>query len=142
MTGLSLSGLLIFAAALFVAAFSPGPGIAAILARVLGRGRNGAVAFVAGMAIGDVVWLSFAVLGLAVLAQSFHEIFTVIKYAGAAYLLYVAFKMWTAPAIPPELVSDRRPESRLKLFAGGLAVTMGNPKTMVFTWRCCPISST
>ncbi|MCX5494980.1 LysE family translocator [Kaistia dalseonensis] len=138
MTGLSISGLLIFAAALFVAAFSPGPGIAAILARVLGRGRHGAVAFTAGMAIGDVVWLSFAVLGLAMLAQTFHEVFTVIKYAGAAYLLYIAYKMWTAPARPPALVADQRRESTLRLFLAGLAVTMGNPKTMIFYLALLP----
>jgi threonine/homoserine/homoserine lactone efflux protein len=138
MSGLSISGIAIFAAALAVAAFSPGPGIAAIVARVLGRGRQGAVAFVAGMAIGDVVWLSFAVLGLAVLAQAFHEVFTVIRYAGAAYLLFLAFKMWTAPAKPPELAVAVGRESGFRLFLGGLAVTMGNPKTMIFYLALLP----
>ena len=63
MQGLTLSGLAIFAAALAVAAFAPGPGIAAIVARVLGRGRSGAVAFTTGLAMGDIVWLSATVLG-------------------------------------------------------------------------------
>ena len=93
MSGLSISGLAIFALALAVAAFAPGPGIAAIVGRVLGRGRDGAVAFVTGMAVGDVVWLSLAVLGLAVLAETFHEVFALVKYAGAAYLLYLAWKI-------------------------------------------------
>jgi threonine/homoserine/homoserine lactone efflux protein len=72
---MDIAGLLVFATALFIAAASPGPGIAAIVARVLGRGTQGAVAFSAGLAIGDVVWLTFAIVGLAALAQSFHEVF-------------------------------------------------------------------
>ncbi len=96
MSGLDLTGLLVFAGALTVAAASPGPGIAAIVARVLGRGTQGAAAFTAGLAIGDVVWLTFAVTGLAVLAQTFHGVFLVVKYAGAAYLLYLAWKLWSA----------------------------------------------
>lgn len=138
MTGLSISGLALFAAALAVAAFSPGPGIAAIVARVLGRGRPGAFAFTAGMAIGDIVWLTLAVLGLAVVAQTFHEVFAVIKYAGAAYLLYVAWKMWKAPAAPPEIVPLTARESQFRLFFAGLAVCLGNPKTMVFYLALLP----
>jgi len=138
MTGLSISGLALFAVALAVAAFSPGPGIAAIVARVLGRGRSGAFAFTAGMAIGDIVWLTLAVLGLAVVAQTFHEVFAVIKYLGAAYLLYVAWKMWKAPAAAPEIAPLTVRESQLRLFLGGLAVCLGNPKTMVFYLALLP----
>jgi threonine/homoserine/homoserine lactone efflux protein len=138
MSGLSISGLAIFALALAVAAFAPGPGIAAIVGRVLGRGRDGAVAFVTGMAVGDVVWLSLAVAGLAVLAETFHEVFTLVKYAGAAYLLYLAVKMWTAPSAARSLEPVASRESRSKLFLAGLAVTMGNPKTMVFYLALLP----
>jgi len=138
MTGLSISGLALFAAALAVAAFSPGPGIAAIIARVLGRGRTGAFAFTAGMAIGDIVWLTLAVLGLAVVAQTFHEVFALIKYAGAAYLLFIAWKMWKAPAAAPDIAPLVERESQFRLFLAGLAVCMGNPKTMVFYLALLP----
>lgn len=138
MTGLDLSALLFFAGALAVAAISPGPGIAAILARVLGRGRSGMFAFTAGMSVGDVVWLGFAIGGLAVVVQAFHEVLVVIKFAGAAYLLYLAWKLWTAPAKAPDIASVDRRESRTKLFLGGLAVTLGNPKTMVFYLALLP----
>ena len=126
------AGLLVFAAALFVAAASPGPGIAAIVARVLGRGARGAIAFSAGVAMGDVVWLSFAIGGLAVLAQTFHQVFVAIRWAGVAYLLYLAWRMWTAPVVAREPSDTLRPERPIALFAAGLAVTMGNPKVMVF----------
>jgi threonine/homoserine/homoserine lactone efflux protein len=135
---MDLAGLLVFGSALFIAAASPGPGIAAIVARVLGRGTRGALAFTAGVAIGDVVWLTFAVLGLSALAQTFHGVFEMVKYAGAAYLLYLAWKLWTAPvaAHPMALATSR--EKPLRLFLGGLAVTMGNPKVMVFYLALLP----
>jgi threonine/homoserine/homoserine lactone efflux protein len=135
---MDLAGLLLFSSALFIAAASPGPGIAAIVARVLGRGPKGAVAFSVGVALGDVVWLSFAILGLAALAQTFHGVFLVVKYLGAAYLLYIAYKLWTAPAATQEVAANVKAEHPAKLFMAGLAVTMGNPKVMVFYLALLP----
>jgi threonine/homoserine/homoserine lactone efflux protein len=135
---MDLTALAVFAAVLFVAAASPGPGVVAIVARVLGRGASGALAFTAGVAIGDIVWLTFAVLGLAVVAQTFHEVFLVIKYLGAAYLLYLAWRLWTAPVDAAEMRAQPLRERPVALFLGGLAVTMGNPKVMVFYLALMP----
>ena len=135
---IDLGSLAIFAGALLVAAASPGPGIAAIVARVLGRGMHGAVAFTAGVALGDVVWLTAAILGLAVVAQTFHGVFLVIKYAGVAYLLYLAWKLWTAPVQPRDVAADRSDIAPVRLFLAGLAVTLGNPKVMVFYLALLP----
>lgn len=135
---MDLSSLVIFSGALLVAAASPGPGIAAIVARVLGRGLQGAFAFTAGIALGDVVWLSCAVLGLSAIAQTFGGVFLVIKYAGAAYLLYLAWKLWTAPVGVAEVTADQSDVKPVRLFLGGLAVTMGNPKVMVFYLALLP----
>jgi threonine/homoserine/homoserine lactone efflux protein len=129
---------MVFAVALFVAAASPGPGIAAIVARVLGRGTTGAVAFTTGIAVGDIVWLTVAVLGLAALAETFHGIFVAVKYAGAAYLLYMAWKLWSAPAVARDLTATPPRENPAKLFLAGLSVTMGNPKVMVFYLALLP----
>ena len=135
---MEIAGLLVFAGALLVAAASPGPAIAALVARVIGRGIEGAGAFVAGLILGDLTWLAVAVLGLAFVAQTFHEIFLVIKYAGAAYLLYLGYRMWTAPVQPREIAADRRPEGRMRLFLAGLALTMGNPKVVAFYLALLP----
>lgn len=131
-------GLIVFGAALLVAAATPGPGVAALVARVLARGAEGAVAFTAGLAIGDVVWLAAAVTGMAALAQTFAGLFLLIKYAGAAYLLYLAWKLWTAPAGPLEPGQEPRAERPARLFLAGLAVTLGNPKVMVFYLALVP----
>ena len=103
----------------------------ALTARVVARGAAGAPALCGGLLMGDLVWLSCAVFGLAALAESFQVVFQGIKYLGAAYLLYLAWKLWTAPA---EMTNDGdvvEGES-LKLFVGGLSLALGNPKTMLF----------
>jgi threonine/homoserine/homoserine lactone efflux protein len=135
---MEIAGLLVFAGALLVAAASPGPAIAALVARVIGRGPEGAGAFVAGLILGDLAWLAVAVLGLTFVAQSFHEIFLVIKYAGAAYLLYLGYRMWTAPVEPREISADRRRDGPVRLFLAGLALTMGNPKVVAFYLALLP----
>ena len=73
------------------------------------------MAFTVGVALGDIVWLSLAVAGLAVLAQTFHWLFLVVKWAGVAYLLFLAWKMWRTPAkavagrgLPRERAAARR----------------------------------
>ncbi|MBV9076950.1 MAG: LysE family translocator [Methylobacteriaceae bacterium] len=135
---MDLPALALFAGALVIAAASPGPGVAALVARVLARGRAGAIAFTAGLAVGDVVWLGAAIAGLSALAQTFGAVFVAVKYAGAAYLLFLAWKLWTSPAPtagPGEPPAAERP---LRLFAAGLAVTLGNPKVMVFYLALLP----
>jgi len=134
---LELSSLLIFAGALFVAAGSPGPSIAALVARVLTGGWRGVLPFLAAMWIGEAIWLSLAVWGLAVLAESLHLVFTAIKYLGVAYLLYLAWRMWTAPVEQREEALPRQ-KTAGKLFAAGMAVTLGNPKIMVFYLALLP----
>jgi len=136
---MDLTALAIFGGALLVAAVSPGPAIAALVARVLARGTAGAAAFSIGLAIGDVVWLTSAILGLAYIAKTFGWIFLAVKYAGAAYLLYIAWKMWTAPAVIAESGESVPKAARpLRLFAAGLSLTLGNPKTMVFYLALLP----
>lgn len=134
---MDISALIIFAGALLVAAGSPGPSIAALVARVITRGWRDVLPFLAAMWIGEGIWLSFAILGLAYVAETFHMAFVAIKYAGVAYLLYLAWKMWTAPV---ETGGEALPNagSRLRLFFTGMAVTLGNPKIMMFYLALLP----
>lgn len=134
---MELSSLLIFAGALFVAAGSPGPSVAALVARVLARGYRDVLPFLLAMWIGEAIWLSMAVFGLAAIANTFYWLFVAIKWAGVAYLFYLAWKMWTAPAV---IADDNAPQTRepFKLFLTGMAVTMGNPKIMMFYMALLP----
>ncbi len=132
------AALAVYSSALFVAAALPGPGVTALVARVLGKGARESLGFAACIALGDIVWLSFAAAGLAVLAQSFSSVFLVIKYAGVAYLLYLAWKLWTAPTMTHAVEKDSGRERSWRTFLGGLSLTLGNPKVMVFYTALLP----
>ncbi|WP_157016497.1 LysE family translocator [Mesorhizobium xinjiangense] len=131
------ASLLIFAGALLVAAGSPGPSIAALVARVIARGFRDVFPFLAAMWIGEAIWLSLAVFGLAFVAQSFHYLFLAIKWAGVVYLVYLAWKMWRAPVATDGSVLPRQ-DTPLRLFSAGMAVTLGNPKIMMFYLALLP----
>lgn len=134
---MDLASLAIFAGALLVAAGSPGPSIAALVARVVTKGWRDVLPFLAAMWIGEAVWLSMAVFGLAFVAQTFHLAFLVLKWAGVAYLCWLAWKMWTAPVSFREGEMPKA-ESPWRLFAAGMAVTLGNPKIMMFYMALLP----
>lgn len=131
------SALFVFGLALMIAAGSPGPSIAALVARVLARGIRDVMPFVAAMWIGEAIWLTVAVAGFSVLAHSFAMLFLVLKYAGALYLVYLALRMWNAPAEvrDAELPAASRPG---RMFLAGLLVTLGNPKIMLFYLALLP----
>lgn len=135
---MTIHGLALFCLVYLLATASPGPGIAAILARVLSRGTEGLVAFISGFVVGDLVWFTCAATGMAALAQAAHAVFVVVKFSGAAYLLYLAYGLWTSPAQPLEddVSSVRRNPSQL--FFSSFALTIGNPKVMVFFLALLP----
>jgi threonine/homoserine/homoserine lactone efflux protein len=134
---MDLHAFLIFAAAYALACAFPGPTVTALVARVIGKGTQGAPAFCLGLLVGDLVWVACAVFGLALLAALFQPVFVVIRYLGAAYLLFLAWKLWIAPAVEPGEARAASGEG-IRLFLGGLALTMGNPKTMLFYLALLP----
>ena len=129
--------LAIFATALILNAGTPGPSIAALVSRVITRGWGDVAPFVAAMWIGEVIWLSFAMAGLSALAETFHEGFLVLKYFGIAYLVYLAWKMWVEP-VEGEAGALPKAQSKLSMFFAGFALTVGNPKIMVFYLALLP----
>ena len=64
--------------------------------------------------------------------------FLVLKYVGAAYLLFLAWKLWTAPSVAAGSSEVPRPDPSWRLFLAGLAVTLGNPKVIVFYLALVP----
>ncbi|MGH8779951.1 LysE family translocator [Paraburkholderia sp.] len=134
---MALSGLLVFALALIVVAGSPGPSVAALVARVLTNGLRDVLPFLAAMWLGEALWLTCAVAGLAVIAHTFAMVFIAVKFAGVAYLLFLAWKMWFAPT---DVHENPLPggQSPWRMFIAGLMVTLGNPKIMVFYLALLP----
>ncbi|OWV96520.1 lysine transporter LysE [Rhizobium sp. R72] len=134
---MTLTSLFVFACALFVAAGSPGPSVAALVARVISKGARDVLPFLAAMWLGEAIWLTCAVAGLAAIAETFHYAFVAIKWLGVCYLFYLAWKMWFAsPDSEGEALPDA--QSPLKLFLAGMTVTLGNPKIMMFYMALLP----
>jgi len=136
----SISSLLLFAAVYFAAVATPGPGVAALVARVLGHGLIGVTPFILGYVIGDLIWLAIAATGLAAIAHLFAGAFIALRIAGAAYLLYIAWGMMrssfaaaSATAAPPRATRGWR------AFSGSLSLTLGNPKVIIFFLSIMPL---
>ncbi len=131
---MSWYGLITFCAVYILAVATPGPGVAAVIAQGLARGASGAPAFIAGFVAGDLIWFLAAALGLSALAQTAHAAFVAVRYAGALYLLFLAYRLWTTPPQPiAGIGAGAAPaETPLKLFLGSLTLTLGNPKPMIF----------
>jgi len=123
--------------ALAIACAIPGPGITAAVGTALGAGFGTALVFVSGIVIGDLCYLTFAVLGLTAIAAAFSGVFTLIKLAGAAYLLYLAWTFWRG-GVDPEAVKAKKDKGRLATLLGGVSLTLGNPKTIIFYMALLP----
>ena len=74
----------LYAGVYFLAVATPGPGIAALVARVFAHGLKGVGPFILGFVVGDLIWLTVAATGLAVLAREFASVFVALRFAGAA----------------------------------------------------------
>lgn len=128
---MTLAALLAYSGALFIAAIIPGPGVTALVARALGSGFRETFFMGLGLILGDMVYLTAVVLGLALIAQTFTTVFLIVKFAGVLYLGYIAWKLWTAGLLPQDIKAKTSANASMS-FLSGLLVTLGNPKTMLF----------
>lgn len=123
--------------ALAIAAAIPGPGIAACVGKALGAGFRPAVWFATGLVLGDLTYLTAAVLGLSAIAAAFSGVFFIVKLLGAAYLVYLAWSFWRA-GIDPDKVETRKGTGAWASVLGGYSMTLGNPKTIIFYMALLP----
>jgi len=123
--------------ALSIAAAIPGPGIAAGVGKALGSGFKPAFFYMNGLVLGDITYLTFAILGLSAIASVFSGFFIVVKFLGAAYLLWLAWNFWRA-GIDPKKMNVEQGKGFFSSFFTGFSVTMGNPKTIIFYMALLP----
>ena len=120
-----------FLAASFVLAVTPGPGVVYIVARTLAQGRGAGLASVAGVAAGNLCNAVGAALGLAALFAVSSLAFSVVKFAGAAYLIYLGIKALRRPATVAAPGEFAAPQKR-RIARDGFLVALLNPKTALF----------
>jgi threonine/homoserine/homoserine lactone efflux protein len=129
---MSWHDLLGFIVILGVAAAIPGPDVAAIVANGLSGGLARALTVVAGLILGHMVWLTAAFTGIAALAAALGTAFLIIKIGAIAYLLYLAWRLWTAPVAPIESGTAPSAGAAHTGIMTGIAVSLSNPKALVF----------
>lgn len=129
---MEFSTLIAFAAAFFVFAASPGPDNMTIVARTITHGAASGLAYGAGTVAGILIFLALAAFGLSILAAEMGTVMAVLRYGGAAYLIWMGFKLWTAEPVVPDLQPLNGRRNLLSIFATGTALNLGNPKMPLF----------
>jgi threonine/homoserine/homoserine lactone efflux protein len=120
--------LLLFALATFLLTVSPGPGVLYVVARSLSQGRKAGFASMFGIESGEVIWLAATATGLAALLAASVSALTVLRWAGAAYLIYLGVQRWRAA----EVFAPPAPARIATIFAQGVITQILNPKVAVF----------
>jgi Putative threonine efflux protein len=125
---MDIAHLVAFNLTLIAAILSPGPALLVALQTVLSSGKRAGIALGLGLALMASTWTLAALLGLEAVFRLFPWAYAVAKIAGAAYLLYIAWKMWAGAKAPIE-ATDR---PRRRAFLQGVMVNALNPKSVLF----------
>ena len=123
--------LAVFALASFLLIIVPGPAVLYVVTRSIAQGRRAGIVSMLGVETGGLVHVAAAAIGLSALVASSAAAFTVVKFAGAAYLIFLGVRRLVSrdEALPEVKVSGR---SDRQLYAQGVVVNVLNPKTAVF----------
>lgn len=124
--------LFTFFIAATILAITPGPGIAYVVARTAAGGRSAGLASCAGTGIGGFVHVLAAALGLSLLITQSAWAFSVLKYIGAVYLIYLGVNMLRRPVPTPDTQPDAQAQGVLHVFLEGVLVETSNIKTAIF----------
>lgn len=132
------TALMAYGLALLLAVATPGPAMFAVVTTGVSRGTFSALIVGLGVALSDVVLVGIALAGLVAIAQSSSWFFTVIKYAGAGYLVFLGYRMWRA-GNRFETEATVQPVSAARQFGLGAAIAFGNPKAILFHASLMPL---
>jgi homoserine/homoserine lactone efflux protein len=119
-----------FVGSVIVLMLIPGPCVAFIVANSLCHGPKYGLLTVAGTSSAVVVQLIPTVLGLSALMSEASGVFSVLRWVGVAYLLFIAWRAWTTPA--DDLETPAAPPNPRSIFARGFLIALTNPKTLLF----------
>jgi threonine/homoserine/homoserine lactone efflux protein len=125
-----------------VAIAVPGPGVIAIVARVLGSGFRSVIPGALGILAGDLCLMTLSAFGLALVAQAMGHLFLIVKIAGSLYLFYLAYKYWTAKVEDDGEIVPQSPSKgdMRRGFIAYLGLTLGNPKAIAFFVALLPVA--
>jgi threonine/homoserine/homoserine lactone efflux protein len=126
-----LNGLGMFVFVAFALAITPGPAVLYIVTRSISQGRAAGVVSCLGVALGGMAHVLAATVGLSAALATSALAFSVVKYAGAAYLVWLGVRRLTQ-APEPKVAETREQHSLVRVFREGVIVNVLNPKTALF----------
>ena len=133
MTDIDFQTWIAFAVAAEILLLIPGPTILLVVAYSLSHGRTATFPLVTGVGLGDLTAMVFSFAGLGLLLSRVSELFFILKWAGALYLVYLGIQLWRSPSTLMEWSEDKR----FSHTPGGMlwhawVTTALNPKSIVF----------
>lgn len=131
---MSIETIIAYSIAITMFAASPGPGVFAVIAQSIARGTAPAFALLTGIIFGDIAYLVAAAAGLGLLAAKMGTMFVLIKYMGAAYLIWLGWQAWHHKAD----IANSPAKATKRSLVGGFAISISNPKVMVFYFAFLP----
>lgn len=135
---MDLHSAMTFTVAFFLFAASPGPDNMTIIARTLSHGPSSGIAYALGMVTGILIYLTLAFMGLSVIANEMGNVMTLLRLAGAAYLIWMGIRLWTAKPTIPVLQPLNTRRAIIPVYFTGFALNLGNPKMPLFYLALLP----
>lgn len=129
--------LIVFAVSMFLWTLLPGPGLAIVVSRTVGGGPKAGLAVITGLAMADIIFLGIAFVGLLAIAATMGPLFEIIKYAGAAYLIWRGYRAIVGKEAT-YAVGARSRGALSRDVALGMLATLGNPKAILFFGALLP----
>ena len=129
---MTVESTLAFGLAMLILAAMPGPGVFASVAQALSSGFRSSINVIAGIVIGDLLFLILAIFGLSAIAYALGKLFFIVKIIGGAYLIWLGYKMWAIEPIPLNSTMNAEKKNGWQRFMGGLLITLSNPKVILF----------
>ena len=137
---MSLEASISFFIAIFIFGITPGPGTFVLLAKALNSELKDCIPLSLGMTISDIIYLLLATFGLAVIAENYSGLFLVIRIIGAAYLIFLGVRIWTAEIATLETHKKDKLSSKnwIKSCIQGFFISASNPKVILFYMAFLP----
>jgi threonine/homoserine/homoserine lactone efflux protein len=132
----ALHSWLLFVATVTLLCGTPGPNMLHILTRSISVGWRRSIVAMAGCLTALVGVLAASAAGLAAVLIAVPGLFEVLRYAGAAYLMYLGIRAWTARRAPVDVAAAPVPAGGL--FRGGFLIGISNPKLLLFATAFLP----
>ena len=110
----------------------PGPTIILVISYSLLLGRQAIIALVLGVGLGDITAMSLSFLGVGMLLKTVATVFYLIKWMGAAYLIWLGIKMWRSASDSIDLGKNTKSQTWREIFSSAYITTALNPKSIVF----------